>query len=235
MSAHEQEICAKYKSTASHLKSDVPLQMDLPLRGMKGEEKPIWGVTGKLLFLWPDLKVAVSLVISGGATPHVNHTKGAMKTLRYVESHREGRKLVLGGDEAVRLIACSDASYDPGCVDSTYLSLGKHSGAYNVISRRSKTVSHSSLQSEIRALCEACKEIMADRSVLEEIGFAQPSPMALYTDSQSSIDLVYGYFRYYPKCRVFNWDTCYVRECVLGGHVELLKILGADNPADITT
>jgi len=113
--------------------------------------------------------------------------KGVKRALRYVAGHAEGRELVLGGCEPVKLVGYSDASYEPGH-DSRFrygfnLALGVHSGSYTVISKRSKTVSHSSLQSEMRALCDAAKEISADRDLLTLLGCPQNGPTLLHTDS----------------------------------------------------
>jgi len=237
------DLLTKYPVGGATTVVDTPIPTTLEYLGMKGEEPPIWNQVGSLSFIagrdWPDLLVPVALLAGGGATPHINHVKGVKRALRYVAGHAVGRVLVLGGCEPVKLVGNSDASYEPGH-DSRFrygfnLALGVHSGSYTVISKRSKTVSHSSLQSEMRALCDAAKEISADRDLLTLLGCPQNGPTLLHTDSLCAIDLVNNQFGYHPKCRHFNRDTNYVRECVLAGILELIKIDTKDNPSDLTT
>lgn len=230
-------------TAASAITADTPLYNTVEYRGIEGTEKPIRGVVGSVNFTagisWPELKVPVSLLASAGDKPHVNHVKGAKRLLQYMEARREGRALHLGGAEPVCLVAYTDASYTPEG-DSLYLygyalALSCESGAFQVVSKRSKTVSHSSLQSEIKAINEACKEIESARRLLEEFGCPQEKPTVVLTDSQSSIDLIANYFGYHPKCRHFNRDINYVRQCVDMGIIILKKIDTEENPADLLT
>lgn len=242
---YDRQVVEKYTTqpSVSHTAVDTPLYTSVEYRGVEGTEKPIRGVVGSVNFsagiAWPDLRVPVSLLSSAGDKPHANHTKGAKRVLQYMRDHLEGRKLVLGGEEPVRLMAYTDASYSPEG-DSLYqygfaLMLSTTAGAFSVVSKRSKTVSHSSLQSEVKALDEACKEIESMRRVLGEFGCAQDGPTPVYTDSQSAIDLVKNYFGYHPKCRHFNRDINYLRQCVDLGLVELYKVHTDDNAADLLT
>lgn len=102
-------------------------------------------------------------------------------------------------------------------------------------SKRSTTVAHGSLQAEIKAIAEACKEIEADRQLLEELDCAQSAPTNLHTDSQSAIDLVANTFGAHPRCRHFDRDVHYIRQCVLLGIVRLVKVATEDNAADLLT
>jgi hypothetical protein len=200
-----------------------------------------WGTkdAGRKFSGWPELKVATSMLASAGATPQKVHRRGAMKLLQYIKEHREGLELVLGGKAPVVLFAFSDASYTPEG-DSRYQYgfaeyLGPSAGAVSVYSKRSTTVSHSSAQSEIKAMSETCKSIAADRVMLAMLGEPQEAPTKLYTDSMAGVDLVGNVFQMHPKCRHFNRDINYVRECVQMGLVELVFVSTDDNPADILT
>lgn len=99
------------------------------------------------------------------------------------------------------------------------LTLSTKSGAYMVVSRQSTTVAHSSMQTEMKSLCGACKEIVADRDLLDTFKCEQKEPTPLYTESQSSIDVIENRYGYHPKCRHFNRDINFVRECVALGLV----------------
>jgi hypothetical protein len=241
---YEKNVISKYTtSTHSATTTDTPLYNTLEYRGMHGDRQPIRAVVGCINYMaghtWPDLRVPASLLATAGERPHVNHEKGAMRTLRYVKEHMEGRHLTLGGTEPVKLIGYCDASYTPeGDSLFTYgyaIALSPYAGAYNVASKRSKTVSHSSLQSEIKSMNEICKEVESDRRVAEVLKQPQLEPTDVYTDSQSGLDLIANYFGYHPKCRHFNRDINYIRQCVDRGVVRLGKIHTSENCADLLT
>jgi hypothetical protein len=188
---------------------------------------------------WWDLKVASAVLASAGAHPNKTHRRGAMKSLQYVKAHQHDHALVLGGKEPVEMFGYSDASYTPEG-DSRYIFgfaffLSPSAGAYAVKSKRSTTVSHSSAQSEIKAICDACKEAVPDREQLAALGCPQPRPTRLHTDSQASIDLVGNMFAMHPNCRHFNRDINFIRQCVQQGVIELAFVGTDENPADLLT
>jgi hypothetical protein len=146
---------------------------------------------------------------------------------------------MLGGQQPIHLTAYCDAAYTPDG-DSKYqygfaLYLSAETGAYTAESKRSTTVSHSSAQSEVKSMNETCKRISADRALLALLGETQLQPTSLYTDSQAGVDLVSNVFQMHPKCRHFNRDINYVRECVQNGSVSLYHVRTELNPADILT
>jgi hypothetical protein len=224
--------------------SSTPLFSTVEYRGLQpGDLAPVWDITGQLRFIsdsgWPELKVASSLLACAGKHPQQVHRKGAMKCLQYVKEFQDDHSLVLGGTDLIKQSGYSDSSYTPAG-DSKYqygfaLYLGSESGAYTAESKRSTTVSHSSAQSEVKSMNETCKRISADRDLLAELGEAQLLPTSLYTDSQAGVDLISNVFQMYPKCRHFNRDICYVRECVQNGSVLLFHVRTDMNPADILT
>jgi hypothetical protein len=224
--------------------SATPLHSTVDYRELPhGEEKPIWGAVGKVRFLadssWWELKVCASLLAIAGATPSKAHRKGMMKCLQYVKLHKSSHFLVLGGTEPIGLTAFADASYTPEG-DSRYqyghvLYLSPSAGAIVAQSRRSTTVSHSSAESEVRSICEACKEIVPTREMLELLRAPQMGATRLFTDSQAAVDLISNIFAMHPKSRHFNRDINYVRQCQQEGLIELIFVPTDLNPADIMT
>jgi hypothetical protein len=224
--------------------SEAPLCSTVQYRGLPaGTEKPVWDVTGKVRFMadssWAELKVATSMIASAGATPQKVHRRGAMMMLRYIKQHCESHELVLGGTDPVQLFAFSDSGYTPEG-DSKYIwgyvqYLSPSAGAVTTCSKRSTTVSHSSAQSELKAMLETRKSITADRELLVALGEPQTEPSLLYTDSMTGMDLVSNIFTMHPKCHHFNRDINHVRECVQLGIVALAFVPTDDNPADIMT
>jgi hypothetical protein len=188
--------------------------------------------------MW-DLKVASALLAGAGATPNKVHTRGAMKLLQYLKHRQDDQGLTLGGLQPVVLFTFTDASHTPEG-DSRYrygyaMYLSPEAGAYNVRSKRSTTVSHSSAQSEIKAIYDCCKEIVPDREQLATLGFPQLLPTRLHTDSQAGVDLVTNVFQVHPKSRHYNRDINYIRQCVQQGLVELVFVSTDENPADLLT
>jgi hypothetical protein len=108
-------------------------------------------------------------------------------------------------------------------------------GAFVAQSSRSTTVSHSSAQSEVKAISDACKEIVPTRDMLALMGCPQTGATLLYTDSQAAVDLISNIFAMHPKTRHFNRDINYVRQCQQEGVVELIFVPTDFNPADILT
>mmetsp|Transcript_20394 Transcript_20394/g.45551 ORF Transcript_20394/g.45551 Transcript_20394/m.45551 type:complete len:487 (+) Transcript_20394:2479-3939(+) len=223
--------------------SATPLFSTVDYRTLRGEEKPIWDQVGKLRFLadstWHELKVASSLLASAGANPHKAHRSGVQKALQYVKQCKDTHTLVLGGVEPIEMFAFADASYTPEG-DSKYLFghaffLSPSAGAFSASSKRSTTVSHSSAQSEVKSISECCKQIGPNREMLGLLGAPQLAPIKLYTDSQAAVDLISNIFQMHPKCRHFNRDINYVRECQQEGLVELVFIPTDWNPADVLT
>jgi hypothetical protein len=188
---------------------------------------------------WPELKVATSVLASAGETPQRVHRRGMVKALTYVKEHQDLHELVLGGKEPVQLFVFSDSGYTPEG-DSKYQYgyvgfLGHCAGAVITHCKRSTTVSHSSAQSEIKAMSEVCKSITADRLLLGQLGEPQIDPTLLYTDSQAGVDLVSNIWVTHPKSRYFNRDVNHVRECVQLGLVSLVFVPTDEHPADIMT
>jgi hypothetical protein len=226
------------------LGSSTPLYSTVDYRNQPaGAEEPIWAMTGKLRYMadatWWDLQVASSLLASAGATPNKTHRRGVQKCLQYVKERQSDHALVLGGMEPVDMFAYADASYTAEG-DSRYqfgyaLFLSPMAGAYTVESKRSTTVSHSSCQSEIKAIDNACREIVPNREQLAVLGFPQLRPTRLYTDSKASVDLVSNVFQMRPTCRHFNRDINWIRQCVQLGQVELVFVPTDENPADLMT
>jgi hypothetical protein len=162
-----------------------------------------------------------------------------MKALQYVKQFSHDHVLRLGGLDPIVLTAYSDASYTPEG-DSRYqygyaLFLGPNAGAVTAASKRSTTVSHSSAQSEVKAMSECCKAVTADRELLALLGARQVAPTQLFIDSMAGVDLVSNVFVMHPKCRHFNRDINYVRECVQSGIVSIYHVSTDYNPADILT
>jgi hypothetical protein len=170
----------------------TPLFATVEYRGLlPGKEEPIWGPNGKLRFMaessWPELKVALSVLASTGATPQRVHRCGMIKALTFVKQHQDLHELVLGGAEPVQLFAYSDSGYTPGGDSKDQYGyveyLSPSAGAATTHFKRSATVSHSSAQSEVKAMSEACKSIAVDHLLLELLGVPQIDPTLLYTDS----------------------------------------------------
>mmetsp|Transcript_19549 Transcript_19549/g.43555 ORF Transcript_19549/g.43555 Transcript_19549/m.43555 type:complete len:536 (-) Transcript_19549:414-2021(-) len=224
--------------------STTPLFATVEYRGLApGTEAPIWVPNGKARFMadssWPELKVATSVLASAGATPQKVHRRGMMKALTYIKQHQDHHFLVLGGEEPVVLFCFCDSAYSPEG-DSKYQYghveyLSASAGAVITLCKRSKTVSHSSAQSEVKAMSEACKVLTADRPLLVMPEQPQAEPSVLYTDSQAGVDLISNVWEIHPRCRHFNRDINHVRECVQLGIVSLVFVPTDDTPADIMT
>ena len=57
----------------------------------------------------------------------------------------------------------------------------------------------------------------------------------MFTDSQSALDLITNVFGTSPRCRHFNRDVNYVRQCVVTGAARTTKVATKMNPSDMLT
>jgi hypothetical protein len=179
----------------------------------------------------PDIATAVGILGSAAAKPTRAHLRGVNHLAKYLKSTKE-LELVLGGlDDEVNLFGYTDASHNPDKTSRPRLGycfyLNLESGTIFARSVKDTCVSHSSCESEIKAIDTATRQVIWMRGFLEELGFPQKEPTILYTDSESAIKLG-------ELCNVGNnsmhivMRINYIHECIEAGIIKL-KYVNTDN------
>jgi hypothetical protein len=186
----------------------------------------------------PDVLVAVG-EMSSNATPHPSrqHIEVGKSVIGYLKrTYAFGIRL--GGVGEKRLFAFSDASYETtgSCLSRLggCLFLGTDTGAIHSFSKRDSTVSHSSTESEIKALDETIRVVVHTRDILEFLGHAQTDPTVIYADNRSMIELCQT-LKSTANTRHINLRINYLRECINKRLVRLVFVPTGENVADILT
>jgi hypothetical protein len=200
-------------------------------------------LTGSLRFIVdrsrPDLLAALGELSSGASVnPSDEHMKASLQLVNYLDTSR-CECLRLGGvDNSCVLFGFVDASYITtgksisrlgGC-----LFLGLDSGAIHSFSKKETTVSHSSTESELKALDELVRVIIHTRNLLSFIGYPQEEPTVVHIDNNSAIELCKT-LRTTSKTRHVNVVINFIREQINARVVRLLFVPTLDNVADIFT
>jgi Reverse transcriptase (RNA-dependent DNA polymerase)/GAG-pre-integrase domain len=101
-------------------------------------------------------------------------------------------------------------------------------------SKVQSTVSTSSTEAEFIAAVQAAKIAKYLRSILSELGYAQPGPTVLYEDNQAAI-LMINASRPTPRARHIDIQHFAIQEWKAQGDIILCHIPGIINPADALT
>jgi hypothetical protein len=238
--------------TDQYVKSNVPDQTPIKLiplpetvdytsRG-DGKLPAILDKVGKLRYLAdrtrPDLLTSVGILGSGASMPTINHLRGVDHIGRYLKGTNDEHIQLGGTDEEIKLFGYCDASHLPHGDSKPRLGycffLNKQSGTIHARSFKDKAVSHSSCESEIKAIDETIRQSVWLRGFLAELGFPQSEPTIIYTDSISAKTLIDS-FNVGNNSAHLVMRLNYLHEMVENGTIQLKYIDTLNQVADILT
>mmetsp|Transcript_29793 Transcript_29793/g.40907 ORF Transcript_29793/g.40907 Transcript_29793/m.40907 type:complete len:1150 (+) Transcript_29793:1094-4543(+) len=232
------EVLTEYKSSKPIPMSD---QIDFSKEG-DGSIEPIQDKVGQIRYMAdkcrPDILTTAGILGSAATKPTKAHLKGIEHLARYLQGTKDD-EIVLGGmDETVKLFGYTDASHLPDNSSKPRLGycffLNLTSGTIHARSIKDTTVSHSSCESEIKAIDAAIRQTIWLRGFLDELGFTQNEPTVLYTDSQSAKALA-DIFKIGSNSAHLVMRINYIHECIESGIVRLKYINTFNEVADILT
>jgi hypothetical protein len=146
--------------------------------------------------------------------------------------------LNLGGVGDMIHFAFCDASYTTTGKAKSRLGhcqfFGTDSGAIKCSSQNDKTVSHSSMESEIKALDLLIICIILTRLIFKFLGCELKVPTIIFIDNQSAIELCKT-LKQNHRARNMNMRIQFIRECINARIIELVFVRSEDNVADILT
>ena len=157
-------------------------------------EPPIRDRVGTYRFLAdrtrPSILEAVGILGQASHNPSKTHVHGCNHLDRFLLGSKS-RGIQLGGpDRCIKLFAYSDESYISGATRIGYcFFLRLDSGTIFARSTKSNTVSHSSTESEIKAIDECIRQLTWMRAFLAELGYPQHHPTEIKADNISAIFL----------------------------------------------
>nr|XP_018461383.1 PREDICTED: uncharacterized protein LOC108832394 [Raphanus sativus] len=184
----------------------------------------------------PDITFAVNKLCQYTSAPKKSHLQAAYKVLHYLKG-TIGLGLFYSVDSDLVLQAFTDADW-ASCLDSRRSTSGYCMFLGNsLISWRSKkqqTVSHSSAESEYRAMEYGSREVIWLRNLLAELQSPHPGPVPFYCDSTAAIHIATNPV-FHERTKHIELDCHQVRERVLLGFIKLLHVRTNNQVADIFT
>ena len=160
------------------------------------EMKPYREAVGSLMYLMistrPDLAVAVQAVSRFGANPGLQHWNAVLRIFQYLKKTKSlGLKYSKLHEPTIS--GYCDANFNR-CLDSRRSTTGYvfklGGGATSWRSKRQHSVVLSTAESEYVAACEATREAMWGRSLLEELGSKQQNATLIHSDSTSALSMI---------------------------------------------
>ncbi|UYV78459.1 hypothetical protein LAZ67_16001473 [Cordylochernes scorpioides] len=218
-----EELLAKYR-----MKEAKPIStlMDsnsklTKISSIEGENEPVkkeeyQSLIGSLIYLSvstrPDIAYAVSALGQFSNDPRRQHWNAAKRVLRYLKGTL--------------------------CLKITYEKTNEtlYGGPIAWESKKQQTVALSSTESEYIALCEAGKEAVYLRALLDEMGFGEllNEPTVLKTDNQGAQQLARNPV-HHARTKHIDIKWHYIRSICSDGLIEVVHIPTQENVADILT
>ena len=189
----------------------------------------------------PDLLYHLSRVAQACANPTEADWRRLTRIFRNVIATKD-QGITFNQDRDFQLKCYVDASYN--CYEdgkSHYgysISLGDGNGAFYAKSAKIKlklsTTALSSFEAEYVGLCEASRDVVFLRRLLNDIGFFQDGPTVMYEDNQSCIASVIGELNH-KTTKHINPKFHYVKDVVKLEEVILVYCDTHDMIADLLT
>ena len=239
---HPEPSVKRKAKTPTHPYGPVP-----PHNKEKEQSPPIPVTTylrllGLLMYLTksrPDIMASVSF----GATKSTNPTEEDYQQLSYIVEYLrataiKGHRIFVHMDSHIQLYCEVDASYliHPDSKGHTGYTIGLHpNGTFYNRSAKQTLVSTSSTHAEMRALYTLVKDILFIIYICSELDIPMLLPAVIMEDNSAVVTISNEESAYLKKCKHFIMVVNYVREQLELGLIQVLKIKGELNNADLHT
>ena len=245
-----QKLFKEHPERPAKRKAKVPTHPygPVPPHNKKEEQSPPILVTtylrllGLLMYLTksrPDIMAAVSF----GATKSTNPTEDDYQQLYYIVEYlrataNKGHRIFVHIDSSIQLYCEVDASYliHPDSKGHTGYTIGLHpNGTFYNRSAKQTLVSTSSTHAEMRALYTLVKDILFIIYICSELDIPLTLPAVIMEDNSAVVTISNEESAYLKKCKHFIMVVNYVREQLELGLIQVFKIKGELNNADLHT
>ena len=196
-------------------------------------------LVGRLMYLTitrPDITFAVNKLCQYTSAPKNSHLQAAIKVLHYLKG-TVGYGLFYSIESDLVLQAFTDADW-ASCLDSRRSTSGYCMFLGQALiswkSKKQQTVSHSSAESEYRAMEFGSREVIWLRNLLADLQAPQHGPVAFFCDSTAAIHIATNPV-FHERTKHIELDCHQVRERVLLGFIKLLHVRTNNQVADIFT
>eukprot|EP01036_Dinobryon_divergens_P030971 gene30971-biopygen24828 len=197
---------------------------------------------GMLLYMTksrPDIMAAVSFGASKASRPTTADQQQLMYIVEYIRKTPDrGHRIYAASGDPLQFYCTVDASYllHPDSKGQTGYTIGLYKeGTFYNRSAKQALVSTSSTHAEMRAIFTLVKDLLFLFSICLDLQLHIQLPAIIMEDNSAVITITTDDQAYLKKCKHFLMVINYIREQVNLGLVEIQKIAGEDNMADLHT
>ena len=206
------------------------------------DSKQYRSLIGSLLYLAnttrPDICFAVSKLSSFVQRPLVSHWVSAKRVLRYIKATLGKIEITFNQRAELKLEGFVDADWAGDKHDRKSQTGYVCYLAGSIISWKSKKqtcTALSTMEAEYIALCEASKEALFLRKLLQEIGYSQEEPTTIFEDNQPCIQFTNKCSSNHTRSKHIDLRYHFVKNRVEAEELKLKQVPSANNTADIFT
>ena len=182
----------------------------------------------------PDIAHAVGVVSRYSSNPGKQHWEAVKWIMRYLRGTTDMALCFKRGSTELQGYVDADLAGDNDtCRSTTGYVYTVGGAAVSWVSNLQGHVALSTTEAEYVAVSEAGKEMVWLNGLLEELG-KEKENCALYSDSQSAIHLAKNP-AFHSRTKHIPMRYHYIRDLVEDEVLQLLKIQGSENPADMLT
>lgn len=185
----------------------------------------------------PDLAAAVNFLSQYQSCPNEAHWKHLKRILRYIKGTLDVGLVYRKNLEAPTVEVFADADWANDVLDRRSVSGGifKVFGSTVAwITRKQQTVSLSSTEAELTALCAAvCHELWLGR-LLQDLGFKPEEPVRVHEDNQSTIRVAEE-AKDFGRLKHVDVKIHFIRDLIKQKRIKLEFIPSANQQADMMT
>jgi len=227
----------------------LPYDSEAPAEDRQNYQSVVGSIMHAMIGTRPDLAYTASTLSKFCSNPSPDHLGASKRSLRYLNETLD-YGITLGGEKESTICIWADSSWasDLDTRKSTHGYLIKIAGgAVSWKSKRQNVVALSSTEAEYICYSEAAKEAIWLRRLLAEIDLRKPldgtneaqskwgtSPMIIFGDSQSAIDLSNNP-RHHERTKHIDIKHHFIREAINKGLVSIVKVSSAEEVADALT
>lgn len=196
---------------------------------------------GMLLFLTtqtrPDIAASVSILSQKVTKPRTTDLNEVKRIIRYLKGTKNLKLRLSSGECKDDFYAYSDANWAEDREDrksnSGYF-CSINGGAISWSCRKQNLVATSSTEAEFVALSETCREVVWLKKLSRELGIKVSDPITVYTDSQSSMEMVNNE-KFSNRTKHIDTKYHYVKDAAGSNEIVLEYVNTEKNVADMLT
>ncbi|KAK9749334.1 hypothetical protein RND81_02G118600 [Saponaria officinalis] len=194
---------------------------------------------GRLLYLnmtRPDISYAVQHLSQFMSSPRQPHLQAALHVVRYLKGTSTAALFYPSGDDQV-LSAFCDADWGScqfSCRSVTGYCVFLGQSLISWKTKKQKTVSKSSAESEYRAMSYTTSELVWLQGLLTDLGVVIPLPISLHCDNRAALHIAENPV-FHERTKHLNIDCHFVRDKLKDGFLRPTYVKSGSQLADLLT